>query len=166
MNFFLEYWSPIVATIALLLSSWSAFHTYKLTHLKPEAIVKWINEVKTGKTSQINVCLSVFNGSSKPVSIREIWLNDYLAIDFPLVLISDDQSAIYSDDLPINIDPFKSRNFVVAFQYVTAGKLRGRRTIKLTYDSDKSITADVSPFGTNIDGQEMIKRLNAYRVKK
>lgn len=166
MNFFLKYWSQLIATIAFLLSLWSAFHTYKLTHLKPEAVIKWINEVKDGKSSQFNVCLSVFNGSSKPVSIRKVFLNNYLAVDFPLVLVSDGNSTIYTDDLPINIDPFKSCNFVIAFQYVTAGELHCQGAIKLIYDSNKSILVNTSPFSSNINSQEMIKRLNAYRVKK
>lgn len=166
MNFFLTYWSPIVATIALALSGWSSIATYKLTHLKPQALIKWINEVKDGETSQFNICLSVFNGSSKPISIKEVWLNDYPAIDFPLVLVSDDNSEICSDDLPINIDPFKSTKFVVAFQYITPGLLRRKRTIKLVYDSNKTALASEASFNVNIDSREMIRRLNVYRLKK
>lgn len=166
MNFFLKYWSPIVATLAFLLSLWASYNTYKLTHLKPKALIKWINEVKDGETSQFNICLSVFNGSSKPISIKKIWLNNFPAIDFLLVLVSDEDSEIYSDDLPINVDPFKSIKFVVAFQYVTPELLQRKRLIKLVYDSNKTVIADTDSPNVNIDSREMIRRLNAYRLKK
>ena len=57
MNFFLKYWSPIVATLAFLLSLWASYNTYKLTHLKPKALIKWINEVKTVKPVNLTFVL-------------------------------------------------------------------------------------------------------------
>lgn len=166
MFFILKNWSPIIATLAFLLSCWASYHTYKLTHLQPQAMVKWVNEVKSGESSQFNVCLSVFNGSSKPISIKKIELGHYHAVDFPLVLVKDENSKIYSDDLPINIEPFKSTKFIVVFQYVDPDIIRHQTAIKLIYDSDRIVIANIKPFGGTIDSREMMKRLSAYRIKK
>ena len=139
MQFVLKYWSPIIATLAFCLSLYASAMTWHYRHMKPVIKLKWVYKIST----QYNVCLSIYNPSSIPTTIQSIKIvvagrGQYQPIEYPLVLTSttprhilkdsngitpvavfdDPDKHFFSIDMPINIDPYKARKFVVPFQFV------------------------------------------------
>lgn len=87
MNFFLEYWAPIISTLALCLSLYASALTWHSRHVKPIIKEKWIFKVDT----QYNVCLSIYNPSSIPTTIQSVKIivaggGKYNPVEYPLVL--------------------------------------------------------------------------------
>lgn len=139
MKFLLTYWSPIIATLAFCLSIYASATTWYSRHMKPTIKTKWICKIST----QYNVCLSVYNPSSIPTTIQSIKIvvaggGKYSPIEYPLILTSrtprhvfkrtdgitpiaffdDPDKKFQSTDMPINIDPYKAKKFIIPFQFV------------------------------------------------
>ena len=164
MNFFLEYWAPIIATLGFLLSLWNLFQALRLKHSKPSINLNWICKVGP----QYNICLVITNTSTKPITITLIDFIDesYMSTpyEYPVKLQMDNETGkkVFSDSLPINIQPFSSRKVIIAINSkltineLVDPKFRG---IKCIYDLNKSVTVKIIDKQIFIDARSFSNRI-------
>lgn len=119
MNFFLTYWSPIVATIALLISIASICMSWRTQHAKASIQLNWVFNAG----GQYDVCLTIDNPSNRTIALKSATIiadhSNFHAAQFPVELASrTDGLWFFSDDLPINLSPFSSKKIIIAFQFV------------------------------------------------
>ncbi|WP_295745349.1 hypothetical protein [uncultured Limosilactobacillus sp.] len=184
ISFFLKYWSPIVATLAFLLSVYSGVNTWITKHAKPLFHINWIHKI----SSQYNISLEIYNPSSKPISLRKanITINrkiKFKAISYPLILSSqepehhlkdkksyqlatftDPAKVCWSTGFPVNINPFTSRNIILPFQSVDIDleKLKpGQCELILKYNKRSKKTIELSVKELLINEQEYTRRTYA-----
>ncbi len=66
---FYEIISVIVASLAFLLSLYSAINTYYEKHIKTKIYIRWVHEAST----QLNISLLISNMSSRPATLTHIF---------------------------------------------------------------------------------------------
>lgn len=185
MNFFLKYWSPIISTFALSLSFYASIVTWYARFKKPVITIKWIYKIDT----QYNICMSIYNASSKPLTLQKTNLiisgkNTYFPVDFPLVLIEvnplhtikkdngftpiayieDSPKHFFSSDLPINLDPYKSKKIILPFQFVNE-QIEELDPLKcdlhLTFNKNKEVGKIINVKKLMIDQKQFIRYGNS-----
>lgn len=181
MKFFLTYWSSITSTLAFCLSLYASIFTWIARYRKPSITIKWIHKIDT----QYNLCLSIYNASSRPLVLQRAKLiisgaSIYPPVDFPLVLteitphhtlkedngvipiayIDDPSKHFYSSDLPINLDPYKSVKLILPFQFVSE-EIESIDPLKcnlnLTFNKDKTITIIINAKKLLITNKEFLR---------
>lgn len=148
-----EIISVIIATLAFILSSYSAINTYYEKHIKTKIYLRWTYELG----QQLNICLLISNMSSRPSTITNIYFtNEDESVEstwYPVKLISQSRLEnkeffTFSDCTPLNIPPRSSRTFVISFQ-----NLRSSRII-----------ADRMKFRFKIDNVENVMEFHPKKV--
>lgn len=164
MNFFLKYWSQIIASLAFLLSIWNWAQAIYLKHSKPSISINWICKVGP----QYNICLVITNTSTKPITVTSIDFitKSYMSTtyEYPVKLQMDIESRkkVFSDPLPINVQPFSSRKVIIAINSkLTIDDLvkTNFKGIKCTYDLKKSITVKIMDKQVFIDTRSFSNRI-------
>ena len=122
-----EIISVIVASLAFVLSLYSAINTYYEKHIKIKLYIRWVHEVST----QLNVSLLISNMSSRPATLTHIFLknNDDIVESswhharLLSQTIDNKEKICWSDVTPINIPARSSASPIICFQHLNNFKL-------------------------------------------
>lgn len=129
---FYETISVIVASLAFLLSLYSAINTYYEKHIKTKVYLRWVHQLQHDN-SRLDICILISNMSSRPSTITNVWiLNNRDRTEsswYPLKLWSRDVNGIidkcsaWSDSTPLNIPARSSKIYVLSFENLQNFKL-------------------------------------------
>ena len=136
-----EIISVIVASLAFVLSLYSAINTYYEKHIKTKVYLRWVHEA--GK--QLNVCFLISNMSSRPSTITNIYFENHdetvESTWFPAKITSKTnlktlaEQHAFIDCTPLNIPPRSSKAFIVGFQYLRSNQIiRDKMKFKFVID--------------------------------
>ncbi len=124
-----EIISVIVASLAFVLSLYSAINTYYEKHIKTKVYLRWVHNAG----NQLNACFLISNMSSRPSTITNIYFeNQDESVEstwFPAKLTSalnletHVEKTAFIDCTPLNIPPRSSKAFIVGFQYLRSNQI-------------------------------------------
>ncbi|MBS1006947.1 hypothetical protein [Levilactobacillus brevis] len=142
--------------IATFLSLYAAINTWIYRHKKPIVIVNWANQI----TKQINCSLTLFNPSSNAISITSIELvqssKRFNNAQWPVKLVSQKVSKVFSTEFPINIPSYQAANIVTAFQFLDNDiSIKSSCELNIHY-GDKTLSKRYILQKFNIDFEKMI----------
>ncbi len=138
---FYEIISVIVASLAFLLSLYSAINTYYEKHIKTKIYIRWVHEAST----QLNISLLISNMSSRPATLTHIFLennDDTVESSWHHTrllsqTIDNNEKICWSDVTPINIPARSSSNPIICFQHLNNFKLTNNLVLIYIVDGVK-----------------------------
>ncbi|MCZ3664966.1 hypothetical protein L2722_00245 [Lactobacillus gasseri] len=138
---FYEIISVIVASLAFLLSLYSAINTYYEKHIKTKVYIRWVHKAST----QLNISLLISNMSSRPATLTHIFLennDDTVESSWHHArllsqTIDNNEKICWSDVTPINIPARSSSNPIICFQHLNNFKLTNNLVLIYIVDGVK-----------------------------
>lgn len=161
-----EIISVIVASLAFVLSLYSAINTYYEKHIKTKVYIRWVHAA----SAQLNISLLISNMSSRPAALTRIFFknnNDIVESTWYHARLlthseGNKETICWSDVTPINIPARASTNPIISFQHLNNFKLTNKVT--LIYIVDGVEHKQTFPLNHILPNSDMLIALD-YQLK-